>query len=219
VPYKLSFKKIAEQVDIGDVAKLCNLVVTKDRATCPVCDSERSIQLFAETNSFRCHSAEISGDCISLYAHLNGTGMYAAAKSLQEQFGTADAARPATSPTSPAGGPVKSQPASTNLSADGHHHREPVQKLAKVDRTFDAAAFAARLAYTEEVSALGISPEDASRLGIGFHAQAGLLRNRVCFPIRNEDGTIAGYIGVQGADVKVPTTWLPPKVVQLRRRA
>ena len=70
MPYKVDFKQLATEIDIADVARLLKLQVVKDRAHCPVCDSDRSIQLYSETNSFRCHKAEISGDCIALYAHL-----------------------------------------------------------------------------------------------------------------------------------------------------
>ena len=65
MPYKVDFKQLATEIDIADVADLLKLKVIKGRAHCPVCDSERAIQLYPETNSFCCHSADISGDCIS----------------------------------------------------------------------------------------------------------------------------------------------------------
>jgi hypothetical protein len=154
-----------------------------------------------ETNSFRCYSAGQSGDCIALYAHLNGTGMYKAAKELQEQFATATAARtaPATAPQKPERG---NQPA-------------PPSKTA----TFDPAAFSERLTYSDEVAALGISEKDAATLGIGFHAGAGLMRGRVCFPIRNTDGSVAGFVGAVGTDLKVPKQWNTSNVTAFKRRA
>ena len=94
-------QELAEDVDITAVARHFNLTILKDRATCPVCESERSIQLFAETNSFRCHSAGLSGDCISLCAHLTGTGMYPAAKALSKLFATPSGARNNSSTTAP----------------------------------------------------------------------------------------------------------------------
>jgi len=41
-----------------------------------------------------------------------------------------------------------------------------------------------------------------------------MMRGRVCFPIRNDDGSIAGYVGAQGQDLKVPKQWIAPKVVR-----
>ena len=81
--------------------------------------------------------------------------------------------------------------------------------------TFDPEAFGKRLVYTNEVSALGINEEDAVRLGIGFHPQ----RKMVYLPIRNVDGSIAGFIGCQpGSQLKMPPQWLhQTNVVRLRR--
>ena len=203
MPYKVDFKHLATEIDIGDVANLLQLKVVKDRAACPLCDSERAIQIFVETNSFRCHKADISGDCIALYAHIEQTGMYKSALALQEHFRTAEAGgKAATAPQRPEGRPAKSQPAPT-----------------KPERAFDPEAFAAKLAHSPEVEALGISQEDAERLGIGFCAAAGFMRGRVCIPVRNEDGSVAGYIGWNGTDVKVPHKWQTPTVVTFKKRA
>lgn len=53
------------------------------------------------------------------------------------------------------------------------------------------------------VEALGIGPNDAEQLGIGY-APRGILRGTIAVPIRTEDGTLAGYIGITEAT-------LPPK--------
>jgi hypothetical protein len=47
----------------------------------------------------------------------------------------------------------------------------------------------AKLAFTDEVAELGITEEDAVRLQIGF------TRGKVYFPVRNDDGSISGFIG------------------------
>ena len=58
----------------------------------------------------------------------------------------------------------------------------------------------------EEVQALGISPDVARTLGIGY-APKGTMIKRVLIPIRTEEGKLAGYIGIgHGADVKLPKT-------------
>lgn len=210
MPYKLDFKQIAEDIDVLTVARHFSLKLKREgnefRARCPVCDSgdDRALHLYAETNSFRCHAAELSGDCISFYAHLmRYDGMYKAAKELLELFGTAAAARTvqATAPQKPEG---RSQPAPTKPEG------------------FDPAAITAKLTYTDEVAALGISEKDAAMLGIGFHAGAGFLRGRVAFAIRNETGAIVGFIGYQEGgkpSLKIPNRWMSPKVVPFARRA
>lgn len=199
MPYKVDFKQLATEIDIADVADLLKLKVIKGRAHCPVCDSERAIQLYPETNSFCCHSADISGDCISLYAHVNGTGMYKAALVLQEQFQTAQAAgMTATTPPRREARTAKSQPGPT-----------------KPERAFDPDAFAAKLAYSPEVEALGISSADAERLGIGWHAQ----RKAVYFPVRNPDGSLSGFIASKEGQLVLPPKWIASAVVPFKKRA
>lgn len=56
----------------------------------------------------------------------------------------------------------------------------------------------------EAVIALGFDPDDAAKLGIGF-APRGVLKGHVAVPVRNEDGSIAGYIGIDEA--KLPPRW------------
>ena len=50
----------------------------------------------------------------------------------------------------------------------------------------------------EAVLAVGFEPDDALALGIGY-APRGVLRGTVAVPVRNDDGTIAGYIGITEA--------------------
>lgn len=52
------------------------------------------------------------------------------------------------------------------------------------------------------VQALGLTPEVAKRLGIGF-ANKGILRGRVCFPLRADDGSLIAYCGF-GGDLDPP---------------
>jgi len=87
----------------------------------------------------------------------------------------------------------------------------PVQKTVKVDRPFDPQAFAGKLTFTDEVAALGISEEDATRPQIGF------TRGKVYFPIRNEDGSIAGFVGYADGQIKMSPAWIRTNVVKLKR--
>lgn len=218
MPARLNFKEIAENNDIYEVAKYLGLTVTKDRATCPACDSERALQLYAETNSFYCHSMEKGGDCISLVAHVKGySGQYPAAKELADRSGTATAARTdtATTPQKP-GGEKQLPPTSSKLGQSGRVHQQPVQKSAKVDRPFDPVKFEASLAYTENVAAMGITEADATLMGIGEK------RGKIYVPVRWPSGSIAGwqYTDEKGV-VHFPKTWLADEVaanvIPLRR--
>ena len=55
------------------------------------------------------------------------------------------------------------------------------------------------------VEALGLEPGDAELLGIGY-APRGVLRGAVAVPIRLEDGTLSGYIGI--TEAKLPPKWV-----------
>lgn len=55
------------------------------------------------------------------------------------------------------------------------------------------------------VEALGIEPDVAELLGIGY-APRGVLKDTVAVPVRNPDGTIAAYIGLTEI-AKLPPKW------------
>lgn len=57
----------------------------------------------------------------------------------------------------------------------------------------------------EAVEALGFDQATAEALGIGY-APRGVLRGTVAVPVRNADGTIAGYIGLTEVE-KLPPRW------------
>ena len=54
------------------------------------------------------------------------------------------------------------------------------------------------------VEALGMEAEAAEALGVGY-APRGVLRGTVAVPIRLEDGTLSGYIGI--TEAKLPPKW------------
>ncbi|MEM0989695.1 MAG: CHC2 zinc finger domain-containing protein [Pseudomonadota bacterium] len=56
----------------------------------------------------------------------------------------------------------------------------------------------------EAVLAVGFEPNDAQALGVGY-APRGVLRGTVAVPIRNDDVSIAGYIGI--TEAKLPPKW------------
>jgi hypothetical protein len=96
----------------------------------------------------------------------------------------------------------------------GQEPTVPPAKEAKKEVVFDATAFASKLVYAEEVKARGITEADAKRFSIG------LYRGLVYFPVRDDNGFIAGFIGVnEKGELKVPKTWLTPSNVVALKRA
>lgn len=204
MPPPLDFKEIAQSIDIEAVATHARLKPHKDRLGCPTCGNERSIELFPETNTFACYTAPkvngktLGGDCIRLYAHVMGyEGQYKAAKELHEHFLANARQVQSTSPNSPT------------------QRQEKQKEKSAPNKPFDPIAFGAKLAYSEEVKALGISEEDAERFTIGFY------RGRVYLPMRDSNGSIAGFIGYASGELKMPPQWLPQatNVVPIRRGA
>jgi len=195
MPY-IDFKAVKDAVTIDRTAQLLNLQLkqsgTQLRGQCPACqsDDDRSLAITPAKNVYFCHAGQTGGDCISLVAHILTLTMKDAAEWLQE---TLPQQRTATVPTKPE---ARNQPA-------------PALKA------FDPAVFAQKLAYTDEVKALGLSEEDAQRFTIGF------VRGKVYFPVRDANGLIAGFIGFANGELKLPPQWLPPpsNVVQLKRGA
>ena len=82
-----------------------------------------------------------------------------------------------------------------------HTYRQdfsPQEKLQKVED---------RLVYeNEHVQALGLSPNQAHQLGIGW-SKGGTMPSRLLVAIRNRDGLVCGYLGLTAGDIKVPKTW------------
>lgn len=57
----------------------------------------------------------------------------------------------------------------------------------------------------EAVVAIGFDPDVALALGIGY-APRGILKGTVAVPLRNRDGSLAGYIGLTDVE-KLPPKW------------
>ena len=57
------------------------------------------------------------------------------------------------------------------------------------------------------IEALGLDFQVAEALGIGF-AEKGIMKDRVCFPLRTKEGKLTGYVGynpVEDPMLKFPT--------------
>ena len=196
MPY-VDFKAIKEAVSIEDAANLLNLSLKKSgnqlRSGCPACkpDDERILVITPARGLFYCFDAKVGGDCIALVQHITGLDAKDAASYLAPQERTRSAESPRIS-------------------------KATVPQAARAETTapkkeFDPVAFASKLQYTNEVAELGINEEDASRLQIGF------TRGKVYFPVRNEDGSISGFVGYADGQLKMPPHWIGTNVVKLKR--
>jgi DNA primase len=145
---------------------------------------------------FYCFSAGIGGDLISFWGHIEKCSPADSGRQIADTFGVGNRGTSAPVKTS---APVHSSPSPSK------------PKKAEVRKDFDPQAFASKLAFTDEVAELGISEDDATRLQIGF------TRGRVYFPIRNEDGSVSGFIGYADGQLKMPPQWITSNVVKLKR--
>ena len=189
----IDFREIKQRVSIEDAANLLNLTLKKAsnqlRGVCPACGEgdERTLAITPSRNLFYCFSAKKGGDQLELVCHITGLEVQDAAQFL--------APKEATVPQKTEAGNNRPQP----------------KRDTKKETAFDPSAFASKLAFTDEVAELGISEEDATRLQIGF------TRGKVYFPVRNDDGSISGFIGFADGQLKMPPQWLHSNVVKLKR--
>lgn len=159
------------------------------RGQCPICDSknERGFVVTPAKGLWYCFSEQAGGDVIQLTAAVRQVDVREAALWL-------------------IGGTVNSERSTVEQSTVTvrKDHAEGFQALDYLDPAHAA------------VQAVGFDPDTAAALGIGY-APKGLLRGTVAIPVRLEDGTLAGYVGI--TEAKLPPRFHLPaadqKVVRL----
>lgn len=131
----------------------------------------------------------IGGDLISLWGHIQKCSLADAGRQIADTFriGTVTGRTSNTVPDHP--------PAPTQTGLKALDYLEPTHP---------------------SVEAAGFDPEEAAKLGIGY-ASKGLMRGTVAVPIRDEHGTLLGYIGVQEARCP-PKGFFPTNVVPLTKK-
>lgn len=202
MPY-IDFNELKAALPIDQAAELLGLTLKQEgsqfRTACPKCQSggDRAIVLTPSKGLYYCFSSKKGGDVIGLAAHVLGVKDADAAHYLANQLGTETVPDRDTVLIS------KSRATAPQKTEGG-----------KQPAPFDPQKFAAKLVYSEEVKELGISEEDAARLGVGFHPQ----RKKVYFCLRNPDGSTSGYVSFVG-QLSLPPQWLVSarNVVALRR--
>lgn len=188
----IDFKEVKRTVSIEQAAQKLNLTLKPSasqlRGPCPACGDEdpRILALTPSRQLFFCFSAKVGGDCIALVQHITGLDVKDAAEYLVPHTREVPTAPPA--------------------------QRQEARKEAKKEVVFDPAAFAAKLTFTDEVAALGLTEADAIRLGIG------VTRGKLYIALRDEFGFTAGFVSFADGVLKMPPRFLPnPSVVKLKR--
>ena len=209
----IPFEQVEELATIEQLAQMLGLDTHRYGSTgqlrcpCPVHGGDKdtlaiSPQVRSRRGSlgvFFCQAEKTGGDRIGLVAHCMQIGQQDAAFFIADQFGEGTG-------TVETGTVEQSTVSKVHATVPQGQLREP-SRTAKPRRPFDPAAFAAKLAYTDEVRALGFSPDDAQALGIGFY------RGQVYIPVRHPSGAIGGFIGWSEGKLK-----LPPRCEEAEKR-
>lgn len=197
MPY-IDFAAVKEAVSIGQAVERLGLRMTKSgaqlRGACPACKAggDRVLVVTPAKGLFICFANNgEGGDQIALTAHVRGCSVRDAAEWL--------------------GGTVsKPVPVTSNK-----------ELVSKKDATAPPAPGFQPLSYLDAehpaVETVGFDPETAQALGIGY-ASKGILRGTVAVPIRLEDGSLAGYIGITEAKLPPKFHLTPPNVVSFPKK-
>jgi hypothetical protein len=212
------FEEIEELASIERLAQMLNLDIRRSgaqwRCECPthpghhrdLCISPQIRSKRGSLGVFFCQREKIGGDRIGLVAHVMDIGQQDAALFIAQQFGMEIAHSKH----------VTSKQVEQVTVCEDRATVPPAQKPSKGgdNRPFDPEAFAAKLEYSSEVQALGISEADAEALGIGWY------RGKLYQALRYEDGSVAGYSAISG-EIKLPSKLLPQvhNVVAFPKRA
>ncbi len=183
------------------------------RCACPVHGGDhRTLAISPQVKSrrgsegvFYCQADKSGGDRIGLVAHVMEMGQQDAAFFIASQFGMQIA-------NSNSDGTVNSTVRKDRATAPPAQ-KKATEKAAPKPHEFDPQAFAAKLVYSEEVAALGVTEEEAESLGIGFY------RGKLYQALRYANGQTAGYSAFANGELKLPSKLLPQtsNVVRLKR--
>jgi len=194
----IDFAALKERISIENAAALLGLRLTKSgaqlRGPCPICRTggDRALAVTPTKNLFYCFGSQSGGDQIQLVAHVRCLKLTEAAEFLG---GTST-----VTSTSTVQSTVSKERATTPPNEKGQ--LKPLDYLEPEHPAVEAAGF---------------NPIEAKVLGIGY-AGKGLMRGCVAVPIRDDNGTLLGYIGVTEARCP-PKGFLHTNVVALPRRS
>lgn len=181
----VDFKVLRDALDIARVADWLNIELTKRfmssemRGPCPVHGGgKRALVINTKLNRWSCWAPECRRD-----------------KDLASGDAIALAAKILKIPVRDAAVQLQSRFLNTTYRKDF----TPSERLAKVEE---------KLQYEhEEVQRLGLTPDQARTLGIGW-MPGGTMPKKLLLPVRTREGDCIGYVGIpSGTDLKVPKVW------------
>lgn len=182
----IDFQALKAAVSYADAADKLGLKLKQSgnqmRGECPACKSggDRAL-VVTEGKGYFCFAAQKGGDVLSLAAHILEVSVKDAAAFLARD---------------------RNDNSNNTVTSSGHSEPQKVPEVAK--KTAPAAQtpdtdnrlekVAARLVYEHaEVQALGLSPQTAEELMVGYDKR-GIMRGRVLIPLYR-DGELAGFMG------------------------
>lgn len=181
----VDFAALKEKVSFGQTVSILKLNLKQSgnqwRGQCPVCGGADRGLVVTDGKGWYCFSAVKGGDQIALVAHVLNCPVKEAAQFLAERAGIR------TGTSIPSTSPRQTVPESEN--------GDETQKFAPLSYLQPSHA---------AVDAIGFSEDICTRVGIGF-APKGILRGLVAVPIRDEHGTLLGYIGI--SEAKLPASF------------
>jgi hypothetical protein len=203
----IDFAELKSRVSIEEAASKLGLELTKSgaqlRGPCKACGTggSRALVITPSRSLFYCFAATKGGDQIALVAHAKGFGTIEQpdVKRAAEWLGGTSTVKGTSDGTSTSTVSKERATAPQNQKAG----LNPLDYLQ---------------ADHEAVIAAGFDPDEAAALGIGY-AGKGLMRGTVAVPIRDDTGTLLGYIGV--TEARCPPKGLLPQsnVVPIPKRA
>ena len=199
----VDFRELRQSLGIEQVLtsyrvslKRVGLHQLRGRCPLPTHGSERSQESFSvdtAKNVWACHSASccearqgrVGGNVLDLVAWLEGCSIRQAALRLQEEWYGA--------------GMHVSEPQRASKGSSGSRSPERPPRL----------WFSLRLRWHPYLEERAVDPSTAAWLGVGYYAGGGFLRNRIVFPIHDQEGPLVAYAG-RSLDGGQPRYLFPP---------
>lgn len=173
----VDFAELKDRVSIEDAVEYLGLEMKQGgaslRGSCPHCNGggPRALVVTPAKAAWYCFAASKGGDCIALVAHVLDIPVKDAASKLWERY-----CPPTRKSTVPSTSTV------------------PEERSANQTKKLDA------LSHLEHdhpaIEAVGLDTNVATRLGIGYRTK-GAGQGSVLIPVRNQDGEVEGWLGVQ----------------------
>lgn len=197
----IDFAQLKAEISIDQVIEMLGINLKQSgkqlRGYCPIHDGSdpREFVVTPAKGLYYCFAGCGGGDMIKLVSKIEGCSQRDAAEIIAECFEEG---------TVPKNGTVPREQ-STVPSARGKQADRSLQPLPYLEADHPA------------VEAVGFDEATADALGIGY-AKKGIMRGTVAVPIRLEDGTLVGYIGI--TEARLPPKWQLPNenVVPFRKR-